>query len=383
MHGPVVDSPELDGEVLTWCSPQGGGRGAPAGPGCQPAALVPSKPEHERSNHLLFSELDNTEIVEPIAAFGGARPPDRREPSRPPVHEAHPMTPTLTLNNGVELPAIGFGVFQTPPDETAVAVESALRAGYRHVDTAAAYGNERGVGDAIRRSDVDRDDVFIETKVWITDYGYDETLHAFDKSAGKLGVDRIDLLILHQALPSEFDRTIDAYRALEALLADGKVRAIGVSNFMVEHLDQLLADTSIIPAVNQIEVHPYFQQRAVQTADTSHGILTQAWSPIGGITFYRDGRNSSTLDDPAIADIASAHGKSPAQVMLHWHLQQGRSAIPKSTNPTRIAENFDVFDFQLGDDELAAIDALDTGIRGGPEPDAITLEAFGRPIPDA
>lgn len=293
------------------------------------------------------------------------------------------MTPTLTLNNGVELPAIGFGVFQTPADETAAAVEAALRAGYRHIDTAAAYANERGVGDAIRRSGVDRGEVFIETKVWITDYGRDETLHAFDKSAGKLGVDRIDLLILHQALPSEFDRTLDAYRALEQLLADGKVRAIGVSNFMVEHLDRLLAATTVVPAVNQIEIHPYFQQPDVQAADAAHGILTQAWSPIGGITFYRDGHNSSTLDDPTIGGIATAHGKSPAQVMLRWHVQQGRSAIPKSTNPTRIAENFDVFDFELDDDQLTAIDALDTGLRGGPEPDAITLETFGRPIPEA
>jgi 2,5-diketo-D-gluconate reductase A len=293
------------------------------------------------------------------------------------------MTPTLTLNNGVELPAIGFGVFQTPPDETTVAVETALRVGYRHIDTAAAYANERGVGDAIRQSGLDRDDVFIETKVWISDYGYDETLHAFDKSATKLGVNHIDLLILHQALPGAFDRTLGAYRALETLLADGKVRAIGVSNFMVEHLDRLLAATSIIPAVNQIELHPYFQQPDVQAADTAHGILSQAWSPIGGITFYRDGNNSSTLDDPTIGGIAATHGKSPAQVMIRWHLQHGRSAIPKSTNPTRITENFDVFNFELSDDELAAIDALDTGIRGGPEPDAMTLEAFGRPIPEA
>ena len=291
--------------------------------------------------------------------------------------------PTIELNNGVEMPTIGFGVFQTPPDETAVAVESALRIGYRHIDTAAAYLNERGVGDAIVRAGIDRDDVFVETKVWITDYGYDETLHAFDKSAGKLGVERIDLLILHQALPGEFDRTLGAYRALETLLTDGKVRAIGVSNFMVEHLDRLISETSVVPAVNQIEVHPYFQQPAVQAADAGHGILTQAWSPIGGITFYRDGNSSSTLENPTIAGIASTHGKSPAQVMLRWHVQQGRSAIPKSTNPSRIAENFDVFDFELTEPERAAIDALDTGIRGGPEPESITLETYGRPIPEA
>ena len=292
-------------------------------------------------------------------------------------------TPTFTLNNGVTMPAIGFGVFQTPPAETEVAVAEALRVGYRHVDTAAAYGNERGVGDAIRRSGIDRDDVFIETKVWISDYGYDQTLHAFDKSAGKLGVDHIDLLILHQALPGRFDRTIDAYRALETLLADGKVRAIGVSNFMPDHLDQLLAATTVVPAVNQVEIHPYFRQPDVIAADTAHGILTQAWSPIGGITFYRPGEHTSTLQDPTITDIAAAHDKTAAQAMLRWHLQQGRSAIPKSTTPNRIAENHDVFDFELTDDELDRIDSLDTGIRGGPEPDTITLEAFGRDIPEA
>ena len=238
--------------------------------------------------------------------------------------------PNLTFNNGVELPALGFGVFQTPPDETRAAVEAALAAGYRHVDTAAAYGNEREVGEAVRASGAE---VFLETKIWISDYGYDETLHGFEKSAKKLGVDRIDLLILHQALPSAFDRTLDAYRALETLLADGRVRAIGVSNFMVDHLTTLLDRADVVPAVNQIEVHPYFQQREVQALGAEHGILTQAWSPIGGITFYRDSGHSSALEDPVIGDIAGAHGKSPAQVMLRWHLQQGRSAIPKSTNP--------------------------------------------------
>ena len=293
------------------------------------------------------------------------------------------QVPTLTLNNGVEMPALGYGVFQTPPDETATAVEAALATGYRHIDTAAAYGNEVGVGEALRRSDLTRDDVFLETKVWISDYGYDATLHAFDKSVGKLGVDTIDLLILHQALPSRFDLTVDAYKALETLLADGKVRAIGVSNFMPEHLDELLARTTVVPAVNQVEVHPYFRQPDVLAADAAHGILTQAWSPIGGITFYRDGEHTSTLQDPTILTIAEAHGKSAAQVMLRWHLQQGRSAIPKSVTPHRIAENFDVLDFELSGDELTAIDGLDTGVRGGPEPDVITLETFGRDIPEA
>ena len=293
-----------------------------------------------------------------------------------------PDVTTLTLNNGVTMPALGLGVFQTPPEETRDAVTAALQTGYRHIDTAAAYGNERQVGEAVHNSGVDRSQVFFETKIWISDYGYDQTLHGFDKSARKLGVDQIDLLILHQALPSQFELTLEAYRALETLLGDGKVRAIGVSTFMVDHLTTLLDKTTVVPAVNQIEVHPYFAQRDVQTLDAEHHILTQAWSPIGGITFYRDGQHTSTLQDPVIGDIAQAHGKTPAQVMLRWHLQQGRSVIPKSTKPQRIAENLDVFDFHLTTEELAAIDALDTGQRGGPEPEVITLEDFGRPIPE-
>jgi len=293
--------------------------------------------------------------------------------------------PTLTLNNGVTMPALGYGVFQTPPQETVDAVAEALRTGYRHIDTAAAYGNEREVGRAIAESGIERDEIFVETKVWISDYGYDSTLHAFDKSAGKLGVDRIDLLILHQPLPSRFDLTIEAYQALETLLAEGKVRAIGVSNFMPEHLTTLLEATEVVPAVNQIEVHPYYRQPELLAADAQHGIVSQAWSPIGGITFYpgygEDRR--STLDDPTIGQIATAHGQTPAQVMLRWHLQQGRSAIPKSVTPSRIAENFAVTDFELTGDQLAAIDALDTGVRGGPDPADITLENFGLDIPEA
>ena len=292
------------------------------------------------------------------------------------------MSTSLTLSNGVEIPAIGLGVFQTPPDETVAAVVSALQVGYRHIDTAAAYGNEREVGQGIRESGVPREDIFIETKVWISDYGYDETLHAFEKSAAKLGVEQIDLLILHQALPSEFDKTIGAYKALEKLLADGKVRAIGVSNFMPEHLTQLLEQTDVVPAVNQIELHPYFQQRDLVALDEAHGILTQAWSPIGGITSYRDSAKRS-FDEPVILAIGEKYGKSAAQVMLRWHIQKGVQVIPKSTKPERIAENFDVFDFELAADEIAQIDALDTGVRGGPEPEAITLETFGRPIPEA
>ncbi|MDB5506703.1 MAG: aldo/keto reductase [Devosia sp.] len=290
--------------------------------------------------------------------------------------------PNLRLNNGVQIPAIGLGVFQSAPEETTAAVEEALRVGYRHIDTAAAYGNERQVGEGIRRSGIPRDQLFIETKIWINDFGFDETLHGFEKGAKKLGVEQLDLLILHQALPSAFDKTLGAYRALEKLLADGKVRAIGVSNFMPEHIERLLAETEIVPAVNQIEVHPYFQQVELQRLHEKHGILTQAWSPIGGITFYR-GNGKSSLEDPTIVAIAETHGKSAAQVMLRWGLQQGRSVIPKSVKPARIAENFNVFDFELTAEQLAAIDALETGVRGGPEPDFITLDNFSRPIPEA
>jgi diketogulonate reductase-like aldo/keto reductase len=292
-------------------------------------------------------------------------------------------TPALTLNNGVTMPALGLGVFQSPPEETAAAVQAALAAGYRHIDTAAAYGNEREVGEAIRASGLDRSDVFIETKIWISDYGYDQTLHGFEKSARRLGGEPIDLLILHRPLPSAFDRTLEAYRGLETLLPDGKVRAIGVGNFMVYHLTRLLDRASVVPAVNQIEQHPYFAQADVEAFGVEHGILAQARSPIGGITFYRDGAHSSALEDPVIGRIAEAHGKSPAQVMLRWGLQHGRSVIPKSVRPERIAQNIDVFDFELSADEMAAIDGLDTGRRGGPEPEDITLEAFGRDIPEA
>jgi diketogulonate reductase-like aldo/keto reductase len=289
----------------------------------------------------------------------------------------------ITLNNGVVIPAIGLGVFQTPPEVTTEAVATALATGYRHIDTAAAYANEREVGDGIRRSGVDRSEIFIETKVWISDYGYEQTLHAFGKSAGKLGVDRLDLFILHQPLSSDFEKTVDAYRALEKLLADGRVRAIGVSNFMPNHLRALRERTTVIPAVNQIELHPYFTQPEVQKINTELGILTQAWSPIGGITSYRGDSAKTTFNDPVILGIAESHGKSAAQVMLRWQLQLGHSVIPKSVRSERIAENFDVFGFELAPEQMSALAALDTGVRGGPDPDSITLEAFGREIPEA
>lgn len=291
----------------------------------------------------------------------------------------------ITLNNGVIMPAIGLGVFQSAPEQTTAAVEAALATGYRHIDTAAAYGNEREVGEGIRRSGVGRSDVFVETKVWVSDYGYDQALHAWDKAAGKLGVDYLDLLILHQPAPDRFEKTIAAYKALQTLLADGRVRAIGVSNFMPHHLEQLLDATDVVPAVNQIELHPYFTQPAVQAADAANAIITQAWSPIGGITFYPGWgeKRKNVMQDPDIAAIAETHGKSPAQVMLRWHLQEGRSAIPKSTNPARIAENLAVFNFELSTDELTAIDSLDTGVRNGPDPDEAREERFALVIPEA
>jgi diketogulonate reductase-like aldo/keto reductase len=295
------------------------------------------------------------------------------------------MVTPLTLNNGITMPALGLGVYQSPPEQTTAAVEAALASGYRHIDTAAAYNNEREVGEGIRRSGLDRDEVFIETKVWVSDYGRDATLHAWEKATAKLGVERLDLLILHQPAVDRFEKTLDAYRALEELLADGRVRAIGVSNFTPAHLETLLAETDVVPAVNQVELHPYFAQPALQAADAASGIVTQAWSPIGGITFYPGWgeHRTNVMEDPELVAIGAAHGKSPAQVMLRWHLQQGRSAIPKSVNPARIAENFDVFDFALSDDELARIDALDTGVRNGPDPDVARPEIFDRAIPEA
>ena len=287
--------------------------------------------------------------------------------------------PHFALNNGVTLPQIGFGVYQTPPEETMVAVQAALEVGYRHIDTAAAYGNEKGVGEALRRSGFDRSDVFVETKVWVTDYGYDQTLHAFEKASAKLGLEQIDLLILHQANPTEFDKTIASYKALETLLADGKLRAIGVSNFLPVRLERLLNETEVVPTVNQIEVHPYTQQRELQDFNRAHGILTQAWSPIGGLRTYSNG--DTPLTNPTIVAIGEANGKSPAQVMLRWHIQEGRQVIPKSVKPARIAENFDVFDFELSGDELAAIDALEQGMTM--VPDDMDFSSFILDIPEA
>src|SRR5438093_1925340 len=291
--------------------------------------------------------------------------------------------PKLTLNNGIELPALGFGVFQTPPDVTQAATEEAIRVGYRLIDTAASYLNEREVGAAIAASGVERTELFVQTKLWVSDYGYDGALHGFEVSMRKLGLDAVDLYLLHQPLPQHFDSTVDAYRAAEHLLAEGRIRAIGVSNFSAAHLEALLPRVTDVPAVNQVEVHPYYNQPALRAVHERLGILTQAWSPLGGVYVYRPGEaTKNALQDPTIGAIAARYGKSPAQVILRWHLDSGRSAVPKSVRPERIAENLSVFDFALKPQAVASIDALETGVRGGPNQDEVDFLSWNRTIPE-
>ncbi|GHJ32843.1 MULTISPECIES: aldo/keto reductase [Streptomyces] len=287
--------------------------------------------------------------------------------------------PLLTLNNGVRMPALGLGVYQSAPDETVTAVTTAIENGYRLIDTAAAYGNEKEVGEGIARSGIDRQDIFVITKLWLTDYGYDSALRAFDTSMTKLGLDQLDLYLLHWPVPSAFDTTVASYKAAEKLLADGRVRAIGVCNHSPEHLTDLMARTDVVPAVNQVELHPHFSQPRVRASDARHRIVTQSWSPIGGVTRYWDDRPDQVRDplqNPAITGLADTYGKTPAQIILRWHVEHGLCAIPKSVTPHRIAENIGVFDFSLTPHEVAAIDALDTGVRGGPDPDRVGPDTF-------
>jgi len=291
-------------------------------------------------------------------------------------------TPALKLNNGVTMPALGLGVFQSPPEETVTAAETALRDGYRLIDTAAAYDNEREVGEGIRRSGVDRDEIFVTTKLWISDYGYEAAQVGFDASLRRLGVDHVDLYLLHQPVPTHFEDTIAAYKAAETFLADGRARAIGVSNFSAELLQRLIDRTDVLPAVNQVELHPYFTQPALRQFHAELDIATQAWSPLGGVLVYVPGADESRgpLTDPLITDLAAKYDKTPAQVVLRWHLDHGFCAIPKSVKPHRIAENFDVFDFALTADEIAEIDALDTGARGGPDPETLSPETYPKVV---
>ncbi|MEU6113171.1 aldo/keto reductase [Streptomyces sp. NPDC047117] len=269
--------------------------------------------------------------------------------------------PNVTLNNGVAMPQLGFGVFQVPDDETTAAVTSALEAGYRSIDTAAVYGNETGVGRALASSGIARDDLFVTTKLWNDDQGYDATLAAFDASLAKLGLDHVDLYLIHWPTPAR-DRYLDTWRAFEKLLADGRTRAIGVSNFQPAHLQRLLDASGIVPVVNQIELHPGLQQSELRAFHAQHGIATEAWSPLA---------QGALLKDEAITAIAERHGKTPAQVVLRWHLQIGNVVIPKSVTPARIRENLDVFDFTLSDADIDAITALDQGMRTGPDPDTL------------
>jgi diketogulonate reductase-like aldo/keto reductase len=272
------------------------------------------------------------------------------------------LTSTVRLNNGVEMPWVGFGTFKSEPGTaTEQAVTWALEIGYRHVDTAAAYGNEADVGRAVRASGIERSKVFITTKVWNADQGYEQTLRAFEESSRKLGLDAVDLYLIHWPVPGRF---VDTWRAMEKLYADGRVRAIGVSNFKVHHLEELAKTATVPPAVNQVEFHPFLLQPELLAYDLAKGIRHEAWSPL---------TRGRSLDDPVIARVARAHGRSPAQVLLRWDLQHGVVTIPKSVHRERIAENAALFDFELAPAEMASIDGLDTGIRIGPDPDHITF----------
>jgi 2,5-diketo-D-gluconate reductase A len=285
-------------------------------------------------------------------------------------NRAMDRTPRIKLNNGVTMPNLGFGTFAIAPDQTAEAVHTAIRTGYRLIDTAASYRNEKQVGEAVARSGIARADLFVTTKVKIADLGYDKALRAFDTSMGELGLDYLDLYLLHWPVPKQFEQTLAAYTAAEKLLAEGRVRAIGVSNFNTNHLQTLLERTSVVPAVNQIELNPLFSQQALREANARHGIVTESWSPIGG------GKNvARVLQSPLIGALATQHGKTPVQVVLRWHLQHGLVAIPRSVNPKHIAENFDIFDFELSSTDTA-IDALNANERVGPDPETFDLEAY-------
>lgn len=267
--------------------------------------------------------------------------------------------PFLTLNNGVRMPQLGFGVWQVPDAEAEQAVGTALEAGYRSIDTAAIYGNEAGTGKALAASGLPREELFVTTKLWNSEQGYDSTLRAFDDSLAKLGLDFVDLYLIHWPVPNK-DAYVDTYRAFEKILADGRARAIGVSNFLPEHLERLIGATSVVPAVNQIELHPQLQQSASRAAHERHGIATEAWSPLGS------GRG--LLEVPAIVAIAQKHARTPAQIVLRWHIQVGNVVIPKSVTPSRIRENIAVFDFELDAEDMAGLTALDEGRRLGPDP---------------
>ena len=272
--------------------------------------------------------------------------------------------PTVALRGGEEIPQLGFGVFQVPPNETAEVTTRALLAGYRHIDTAAAYRNEPGVGQAVHAAGLDRSDVFITTKCFNDDHGYEQAKHAFKASLDRLETSYVDLYLIHWPVPAH-DRYVETWKAFIELQEEGLIRAIGVSNFNQPHLERLIAETGVTPAVNQVELHPLFQQAGLRREHEELGIVTEAWSPLA---------QGQVLDDPAITQIALEHGRSPGQIVIRWHLQLGNVVIPKSATPERIEQNFDVFGFELSEEEMQAIEALDAGTRIGPDP-----ETFVRP----
>jgi 2,5-diketo-D-gluconate reductase A len=266
--------------------------------------------------------------------------------------------PVLTLHDGVEIPQLGFGVFKIPPEETQEKVEEALGAGYRHVDTAAAYRNEAGVGAAIAATGIRREDVFVTTKLWNSEQGYDSTLAAFEKSIERLGTGHVDLYLIHWPLPAK-DLFLDTWRAFERIQEEGGARSIGVSNFRVEDLERLRAEAEKQPTVNQIELHPRLQQAELRAWHADHDVATEAWSPLA---------QGEVLEDGTVETVAAHHDRTSAQVILRWHLQIGDVVIPKSSSPERIRENFEVFDFELSEDDMAALERLDAGARTGPDP---------------
>lgn len=270
--------------------------------------------------------------------------------------------PLITLNDGHQAPQLGFGVFQIPDDETAKAVEAALGAGYRSIDTAAIYGNEKGVRQGIERSGVARGDIFLTTKLWNAEQGYDSTLRAFDESLKKLGTDYVDMYLIHWPTPRR-DRYMDTWKAFLKLREEGRIRSVGVSNFLPAHLERLIGESGVVPVVNQIELHPDFAQRELVAAHRKHGIVTESWSPLG--------QGGDLLKHPVLVRIGERLGRSAAQVVLRWHVQSGFMVIPKSATPSRIASNIDVFGFELSADDMRAIDELDAGNRMGPHPDEL------------
>ncbi|MGY1803352.1 aldo/keto reductase [Blastococcus sp. SYSU D00922] len=268
--------------------------------------------------------------------------------------------PTITLNNGVEIPQLGFGVYQVPPEDTADVVSTALEVGYRHIDTAEMYGNEKGVGEAVARSGIDRSEIFVTSKLNNGFHRRDDALRAFDQTLADLKFDQLDLFLIHWPLPTIDVDYVETWKAMEEIYASGRCRAIGVSNFNPHHLRRLFAETEIRPAVNQIEVHPYLAQDDVRAFDADHEIVTEAWSPIA---------QGKVLDDPAITAIAERVGRTPAQVVLRWHVQRGDVVFPKSVTRERIEQNFALFDFELGTEDMATLTGLDRGERTGPDPD--------------